>query len=103
MIIVMPQLQMPEQPAPPPTPIRPETREYNWPESATSPAASTFSIVSNDRREQPAVAVWAQDHSLCYIAPNGTSGRTPIESIDREATIQRNAEKNLRLWLPPGR
>ena len=89
-------------PAPPPPPIRPETREYKWPASASSPGAIAFSIVSKDQRVQSAVAVWVQDHYLCYVAPDGSTGRVSIDSIDRTATMQRNAEKDLKLPLPPG-
>lgn len=101
-VVVMPFAVPPPVPAPPPPPIRPETREYKWPASASSPGAQAFSIVSKDQRVQSAVAVWVQDRSLCYVAPDGGTGRVPIDSIDRAATIQRNAEKDLKLPLPPG-
>jgi hypothetical protein len=99
-VVVMPFAAPPA--APPPPPIQPETREYHWPASANSPAATAFSIVSKDRGVQTAVAVWVQDHSLCYAAPDGSTGRIPIDSIDRAATMQRNSEKDLKLPLPPG-
>ena len=99
-VVVMPFAAPP--PEPPPPPIRPERREYKWPASANSSAATSFSIVSNDRRVQSAVAVWVQDHSLCYVAPDGSTGQIPIDAIDRAATIERNAEKDLKLSLPPG-
>ena len=99
-VIMMPQFQMPEPPAPPPPPIQPQVREYNWPASGSSPVASAFSIVSRDGRERSAVAVWTQDNFLNYVAPNGSRERLPVESVDRDATIKRNAEKDLKLPLP---
>jgi len=101
-IVLMPQLEMLQPPAPPPPPIRPETREYHWPASTDVATATTFSIVSKDRRVQSAVAVWVQDRVLCYVAPDGSSGRMQIDSIDRAATTKRNAEHQLTLWLPAG-
>src|SRR5207249_5074347 len=95
-IVLMPQVELPEPPAPPPPPIRPQIREYQWPASSDDSAAASFTIVSKDQRVQSAVAVWVQDKFVCYFAPDGSSGRMPIDSIDREATRQRNAEKQLK-------
>ena len=85
---------------PPEPPIRPEVHEYNWPPSPSDFSAARFSIVFKDGRVQAAIAVWVQDDALCYITPDGSEGRVPIHSIDRQATRQRNAEKQLNIWLP---
>jgi hypothetical protein len=44
--------------------------------------------------------VWVQDDAVCFVSPDGSQGRMPIDSIDRKATRQRNAEKQLNFWLP---
>jgi hypothetical protein len=98
LVVLMPQVEA--LPPPPPPPIRPETREYTWPAAETDSSA-TFSIVSKDGQVQSATAVWVQDQTLCFFTPDGNKGRMAIESVDRQATRQRNAEKQLSLWLPP--
>jgi hypothetical protein len=85
---------------PPEPPIRPEVHEYNWPSSPSDSSAASFSIVSKDGRVQSAIAVWAQDDTLCYVTPDGSESRMPIDSIDRQATLQRNVEKQLNICLP---
>ena len=100
-VVLMPQVEAPPPPPPPAPPIRPETREYTWPASGTDSSATTFSIVSKDGQVQSATAVWVQDNALCYFTPDGGKGQIPIGSVDRQATRQRNAEKQLTLWLPP--
>jgi hypothetical protein len=37
---------------------------------------------------------------LRYVTPDGSESRMPIDSIDRQATRQRNAEKQLNICLP---
>ena len=85
---------------PPELPIRPEVHEYNWPSSPSDSSAASFSIVSKDGRVQSATAVWVQDDTLRYVTPDGSESRMPIDSIDRQATRQRNAEKQLNICLP---
>jgi len=97
--IAIPQAVAPAPPPPAP-PVRPEVREYHWPSSGSHSSGATFSIVSKDGRVQSAAMVWVQDNTLCYLAPGGSQGRMPIDSIDRQATRQRNAEKHLNFWLP---
>jgi hypothetical protein len=46
--------------------------------------------------------VWGQDDAVCYATPDGGQGRMLIDSIDRKATRQRNAEKQPNFWLPAG-
>jgi hypothetical protein len=98
--VLMPQLAMP--PPPPPPPARPEIRDYHWPASTNDSTATTFSIVSKDHRVRSAIAVWVQGGLLCYTAPDGSSGRVPLDEIDRDATRRSNAEKRLSLPLPAG-
>jgi hypothetical protein len=100
-VVLMPQVELPPPPPPPPPPIQPETREYQWPASASDSSATTFSIVSKDGQVQLATAVWVQDNALCYFTPDGRKGRIQIGSVDRQSTRQRNAENHLNLWLPP--
>jgi hypothetical protein len=99
--IMMPQPTMPQAPPPPAPPARSEVREYKWPASNSDPSAA-FSIVLKDRRLESAVAVWVQDNSVHYVAPDGRHGRLPLDSVNREETHRRNAEKHLYLWLPAG-
>jgi hypothetical protein len=100
-IVLMPRIELPAPPAPPPPPVRPEIREYQWPTSNANAAVTAFSIVSKDQQEQSAVAVWVQDGVLRYVAPDGSCGRMPLDSVDRKATRERNARQQLTLALPP--
>jgi hypothetical protein len=43
--------------------------------------------------------VWVQGSVLYYCTPARGTGRLPIDSIDRPATLQLNAEKHIDLWL----
>jgi len=102
-VVVMPQMPLPLMPPPPALPIRPEIREYNWPDSGNASTAATFTIVSKDRKIDSAIAVWVQKNIVFYITPNGRDGWIPLASIDREATRQQNAKKQLTTpWLPAG-
>ena len=111
--IAIPQVVAPQPPAPPPAPppppplVRLVVREYHWPSSGdnasatgTNTSAATYSIVSRDGQVESATAVWVQDDALCYVKPDGDHGRTPIVSIDRQATRQRNAGKQPEFSLP---
>jgi hypothetical protein len=100
--IALPQVEAPQPPAPPPPPPRARlvVNEYHWPPSGDKPSAATYSIVSKDGRVESATAVWVQGDALCYVKPGGGQGRTPIVSIDRQHTRQRNAEKQLEFSLP---
>lgn len=103
-IVAMPAIQQADalpQPTPASAPARSEMREYHWPSSnSENSSATTFSLVSKDGRVQSAIAVWVQGNALCYYTPDQSTGRMPIDSIDREATRQLNAGKHLNLWLP---
>jgi len=94
--VAIPQVLAP----PPPAPIvRPEVREYHWPSSGSDSNATTFSIVSRDGRVESASMVWVQDNAVCFVTPDGDQGRIPLDSIDRKATRQRNAEKQTELLV----
>lgn len=99
--LATPQVVAPLQPVPAPAPpARSELREYHWPSSGSNSTTATFSIVGKDGRVESASMVWVQDNTLCYIAPDGSEGRIPIDAVDRNATHQRNAEKQVSFWLP---
>ena len=108
-VVTIPVIRQPNAPAPPtftpapptPAPSRSELRQYSWHSSERDSSATTFSIVSNDGWVQLAAAVWVQGNALCYYGPDHSTGRIPLDSIDREATRQRNAAKQLSLSLPP--
>jgi hypothetical protein len=91
------QAATPPQPRPAPAPS--EMREYHWPSSGSGSSATTYSIVGKDGRVQFVTAVWVQGNAVCYYRPDHSTGRMPLDSIDRQATRQRNAEQQL-LWLP---
>ena len=105
-VVAVPVIQQAYTPAPPASPspapavARSEMREYHWPSAASDASAKTYSIVSKDGHVQSATAVWVQDNAVCYYTPDRSTGRMPIDSIDLEATHQRNADKQLNLWLP---
>lgn len=99
---VVPQADTPPQPTAS-APARSEMREYHWPSSGSDSSATTFSLVAKEGRVQSATAVWVQGNALCYYTPHHSTGRMLVDSIDREATRQLNAEKQLNLWLPPER
>jgi len=91
----------PAVPAEEPPAVTPQIREYRSPE-APSPAIepATFAIVLKDGKVLSAAAVTAQGGVLQIVDPDGQHQRVPLDSIDREATRRRNAERNLRLQLP---
>ena len=81
-------------------PVTPQIHEYSAPGapvSETEPA--TFVIVLKDGRTLSATAVTIQNGALQMVEPDGEHRRVPLDSIDREATRRRNAERNLRLQL----
>ncbi len=85
--VTAPQAAAPPQPAPvPPPTIRLEVREYHWPSSTSGSGATTFSIISKDGSVQSATAWWVQDGSICFITPDGSQHRIPIDSVDHKAT-----------------
>ena len=98
--VAIPQIVADLTPRPPEPQIRPEIHEYHWPSSPSDSSAASFSIVSKDGRVQSAIALWVQDDALHYVTPDGSESRMPIDSIDRQATRQRNAEKQLNICLP---
>ena len=100
-LVIGPQPPPPLQtPPPPPEPARLVTHEYDWPAAAES-GASHFALAWKDGSVRFAIAVWAQDGMLHYTQTDGTAGRAPLHSIDREATRRLNAENRQSLSLPP--
>ncbi len=99
-IVLVPQIEAPV--LPPPPPVRPQIHEYNWPAPGGDATTARFSIVSKDHNVESAVAVWVQDKVVHYVTPDGSDHQMKVESVDREATRRRNAEKGLSLWLPTG-
>ena len=100
-VVLVPQVQIPEV-SPPAVPIRAEMHEYHWPAGTASKAAANFSIVSKDQRVESAVAVWVQGEVVFYVTSDGRSHQMKLATVDREATRRRNAENDLKLWLPTG-
>jgi hypothetical protein len=82
-----------------PAPAKSEMREYNWPSSGSDSSKTTYSIVSRDGQVEFATAVWVQGNEIGYYRPDHSTGRMTVDSIDSQATRQRNAEQKL-LWLP---
>jgi hypothetical protein len=84
-----------EQPA-----VTSQIREYPTP-IAPPPEGepATFAIVLKDGRVLSATAATVQNAALQIVDPEGEHKRIPLDSIDREATRRRNAERNLRLQL----
>jgi len=81
-------------------PVTPEIHEYSAPVGPTPETESaTFVIVLKDGRTLSATAVTIQGGALQMVEPDGEHRRVPLDSIDREATRRRNAERNLRLQL----
>jgi hypothetical protein len=84
-----------EQPA-----VTPQIHEYPAPAAPSSESApATFAIVLKNGSTLSATAVTVQDSALQIVDPDGEHRRVPLDSIDREATRRRNAERNLRLQL----
>ena len=76
-------------------------REYHWPSSGSDRGAQ-FSIVLKDGTVYRATTVWVQDDTVCFTAPDGTSGRVSVISVNREDTQRANAAMHLAFWLPVG-
>lgn len=81
--------------------VTPVIHEYSAP-AAPSPEAepATFAIVLKDGKMLSAAAVSVQGGALQIVDPDGEHQRVPLDTIDRETTRRRNAERNLRLQLP---
>ncbi len=87
------QASAPQQPQ-----VTPEVHEYSTPpESGTEPA--TFTIVLKNGSVLSASAAFVQGGVLQIVDPEGQHRRIPLDSIDRDTTRRRNAERNLRLQL----
>jgi len=99
-VVLMPQMQPATPPVPAPAPVHPETRDYNWPASASGTDTVVFTLVSKDQRVESAIAVTVEGNRIFYITPDGGHKEMSMDVLDRERTRQRNAEKQLKLpWL----
>jgi len=80
--------------------VTPQIHEYAAP-AAPSPGTeqATFAIVLKNGSTLSATAATVQGSALQIVDPEGEHRRVPLDSIDREATRRRNAERNLRLQL----
>jgi hypothetical protein len=81
--------------------VTPQIHEYPAPAAPSSGAEpATFAIVLKDGSALSASAVTVQGDALQIVDPDGRHRRVSLDTIDREATRRRNAERNLRLQLP---
>jgi hypothetical protein len=91
MFMMQPSPQAPPEPAAPPAPpVRPEMREYSWPQSDTE-SARPFAIILKDGTARVAVATCRQDSRLTYVGPDGKGSEVEIGAVDREATRRANS------------
>ena len=83
-------------------PVTAHIQEYapttGAPAAGSEPAM--FTIVLKDGSVLPAAAVMTQGDALQIVDADGQHLRIPLNTIDRENTRRRNAERNLRLQLP---
>jgi hypothetical protein len=80
-------------------PVTAHIQEYPVAAGTTEPAL--FVIVLKDGSALPAAAVMTQGDALQIVDADGQHRRVPLSAIDRDTTRRRNAERNLRLQLPP--
>lgn len=92
----------PPAPPLPPRPVTPLIHDYtSAPESAAAIPA-TFTVALKDGTQLLAVAAWVQAGKLHLVDTQDKQQVLSPDVIDREATNRSNAEKHLRLQLPPG-
>ena len=60
-----------------------------------------FSIVLKDGSVLQATVAMVQGNTLQFVDAEGRQRRVPESAIDRDATRRSNAQRNLRLQLPP--
>jgi hypothetical protein len=87
-----------------PPAVTPQIHEYPAPAVPPSAAAqeaaqATFAIVLKNGQVLSATIATVQGNALQIVDPEDEHHRVPLDSIDREATRRRNAERNLRLQL----
>jgi hypothetical protein len=87
-----------------PAPVSPVIHEYNFTGEPAHVAGSapTFTILLKDGSTRSATAGWVQGGKLHYLDLESRQMVLSPEVIDRTATERANAEKSLRLDLPPG-
>ncbi len=87
--------------APAASPVIHEYKLDNEPAGAPGPQP-TFTIVLKDGSTRSATASWIQGSKLHYLDLQSRQMLLSPEVIDRDATERANAEKSLRIDLPPG-
>jgi hypothetical protein len=70
------------------------------PASAGSPI---YLFALKDETVRPAVAWWVEGNVLHYVTPAGKQADAPLDAVDRNLTDRLNAERNVRMQLPPPR
>ena len=87
-----------------PSPANPVIHEYNFNSEPVQVAGKppAFTIMLKNGSTRLATASWVQGGELHYLDLQSRQMLLPAEVIDREATERANAEKSLRLDLPPG-
>lgn len=87
-----------------PASVNPVIHEYNFASEPAQVAANptTFTIRLKDGSTRLATASWVQGGKLHYLDLQSRQMMLSPEVIDREGTERVNAEKSLRLDLPPG-
>jgi hypothetical protein len=102
-IVVVEASQEAPLPPPPSPPARSEVREYKFPQELIDAAPGTpktFAILLNSGARLEAVAIWIQGDELRYVDENSAPRRVPLAVIDRQATKEANAARNLSLQIP---
>ncbi|HSP69480.1 MAG TPA: hypothetical protein VLN48_17275 [Bryobacteraceae bacterium] len=103
-VTIIQQFAPPAAPAlAPEPPVTPHIQEYPAAAAAvrSDSEPALFAIVLKDGSVLPAAAVMTQENALQIVDADGQHRRVPLNAIDREATRRRNAERNLKLQLPP--
>ena len=83
----------------PPPPVTSEMHEYATAAPPPPGEPPTFTIVLKNGTALQAAAASVQGGMLQIVDPNGEHRRIPLDTIDRETTRRRNAERNLHLQL----
>ena len=103
-VVVMPPAAEAERTAEvPPAPVNSRLKEYNWPEPVKTPEAGKpeyFVLVLRDGSTRSASALWVQGDEIHYIDARGGHESVPVAALDRDATVDRNRESGIRIFLP---
>jgi len=61
--------------------------------------AGVYVLVLKDGRTHAVTGYWAADGYLEYISPDGTRSHIPLEALDLQSTVERNAPRGLAFVL----